>query len=99
MAEYPGVSWEVAQRLKTLKGIEEFVKGDGDKFNMMSNVLAIRKAYLSGDLQWNKGLVTYWSNGNKLAEPRPFMWNEFLELNRAHNGDKGFWVEGVSART
>ncbi|KAJ5640183.1 uncharacterized protein N7484_008045, partial [Penicillium longicatenatum] len=48
---------------------------------------------LNGNLHLT-GLVTYWSHGDQLCQPRPFNWEEFDAINDAHEGYVGFWVEG-----
>ncbi|KAJ5983909.1 hypothetical protein N7481_006008, partial [Penicillium waksmanii] len=42
------------------------------------------------------GLVTCWSKGVKLSEPRPFDWDEFEAINRKHDGHEAFWVERLA---
>lgn len=67
----------------------------GDERDQLSNIEALLEAYRSRKLQWT-GLVTYWSKGEQLCQPRPFNWDEFEAINRKHHGHKNFWVEGVS---
>ncbi|KAJ5548316.1 hypothetical protein N7513_005550 [Penicillium frequentans] len=59
------------------------------------NIRAILKAYREGNLDLN-GLITYWSHGDRLCQPRPFNWEEFDAINDAHEGHVGFWVEGYN---
>ncbi|KAJ5290890.1 hypothetical protein N7478_000141 [Penicillium angulare] len=49
----------------------------------------------SGRIQIN-GLVTYWSRGTQISQPRPFDWDECLAINNHHNGTTSFWVEGYN---
>ncbi|KAJ5221197.1 uncharacterized protein N7469_010084, partial [Penicillium citrinum] len=91
----PGLSEEVYHRIKTLRTIRRQIQ-NADKSEQLPNVKAILQAYLDEKLQWNPGLVTYWSRGVKLCEPRPFRWDEFEVINAAHGGHKSFWTEGIS---
>lgn len=83
------------RRLDSLKAIHAFLENDGDPFQLLSNCRAVIEAYRSGQLGWNPGLVTYWSNGKQLCQPRPFDWDEFEAINAKHNGHKDFWTEPV----
>lgn len=94
-SRYPaGLSWNVALRLNTLEGIREHLREGGDQYDQLANVEALIEAYRSGRLDWT-GLVTYWSKGVQLCQPRPFDWDEFEAINKKHNGSSAFWVEGV----
>jgi hypothetical protein len=95
MARFPGKSWEVVQRLDTLRDIGSSLRTNGDDYNQEINVNAIIRAYQSGDLDWNPGLITYWSKGKQICQPRPFDWDEFFRVNKEHDGHESFWVEGV----
>lgn len=88
------LSPEVYERIHTLRAIQKQIR-NVDKSEQLPNVLAILKAYIEGRLRWTSGLVTYWSKGVKLCEPRPFNWDEFEVINAAHGRDKSFWTEGV----
>jgi hypothetical protein len=96
MAKEPGLSWKAVQRVQDLEGTLEFLEEEGDDDKQISNVRSLLDAYRSRKLEWNVGLVTYWSYGEQLCQPRPFDWEEFREINRQHEGHQGFWVEGVS---
>ena len=93
--EPAGLTWPVVQRLNTLKGILEHILSENDQYEVVGNVTNIMAAYRSGKLSWNPGLVTYWSKGVQLCQPRPFRWDEFNLINAEHQGHKGFWVEAV----
>lgn len=67
-----------------------------DSYCQIPNIDALINAYETKSLSWNPGLVTYWSGGRKLCEPRPFDWDEFEAINKANAGFKSFWTEGVS---
>ncbi|KAJ5116222.1 hypothetical protein N7456_000570 [Penicillium angulare] len=97
--KYSGVSWDVIHRLESLSRIIAKLVEDGDKYEEMANVKALMVAYASQKLVWNNGLVTYWSRGVQLSQPRPFDWDEFEAINKKYNGDKGFWVEGIIGPT
>lgn len=93
--EPAGLSWPVVQRLQTLGGTLKWLQSEDDKYELVANVTNIMAAYRSGQLRWNPGLVTYWSKGVQLCQPRPFKWDEFDLINAEHAGHTGFWVEGV----
>lgn len=68
-----------------------------DRLEHLPNVKAILNAYRTRKLDWyGHDLVTYWSYGKQLCEPRPLHWAEFEALASKHEGTKSFWVEGVS---
>ncbi|KAJ6083744.1 hypothetical protein N7467_007879 [Penicillium canescens] len=91
-------SMAVIKRLATLMEIQEDLETKDDKTktktDQLPNVKALVKAYRSHELEWHEGLITYWSHGKKLCEPRPFDWDEFEAVNNKYEGHKGFWVEG-----
>jgi hypothetical protein len=89
-------SWDVIQRLDMLKTIQKHFEDKEDKYDQLPNVKAIIHAYRSKKLDWIPGLVTYWSHGTQLCEPRPHDWVECNALNDKYDGTKSFWVEGVS---
>lgn len=68
----------------------------GDKYEQLPNLKAILKAYREGTLKAWPGLVTYWSDGKQLCQPRPFDWAECEAINRANEGTKAFFTEPVS---
>ena len=93
-------SKDVIQRISVLRDIEKAIESKEfpDKNKQLPNVKALLKAYRSHELDWyGDDLVTYWSNGKRLCEPRPLNWAEFQALARKHEGWKSFWVEGVSS--
>ncbi|KAJ5153665.1 uncharacterized protein N7500_009104 [Penicillium coprophilum] len=94
-SEAPGLSWPVVQRLKSLREMLEWLSSKGDEYESAANVAGLIEAYESGKLKYNRGLVTYWSHGVQLCEPRPFRWDECDLISAEHDGQKGFWVEGV----
>ncbi|KAJ5221314.1 uncharacterized protein N7469_010201 [Penicillium citrinum] len=87
-----GLSREVCHRLTELSELERYLSTNEDKYQELSNVRALISAYKGGDLEWHEGLVTYWSHGKKLCEPRPLDWDEFEVINRKHKGHVGFWI-------
>ncbi|KAJ5974597.1 hypothetical protein N7481_011807, partial [Penicillium waksmanii] len=92
VGEQEGLSWKVIERITVLKDLEDCLQKE-DQYEQLSNVQAILNAYRSQTLDWT-GLVTYWSKGAQLCEPRPFDWDEFEAINQKHDGYKDFWVEG-----
>ncbi|KAJ5699182.1 hypothetical protein N7493_012090 [Penicillium malachiteum] len=97
LAKYPGKSLHVAYRLDMLHQCLEYIKTNPDEdaqYKQRKNVKALIKTYKSGSLEWNPRLVTYWSHGKQLCQPRPFDWDEFFYINKKHEGWEGFWVEG-----
>jgi hypothetical protein len=93
--EAEDLSWNVVQRLDDLENIRSWLEKGNDDDDQISNVHAIIQAYTVGDLDWNAGLVTYWSKGKQLCQPRPFKWEEVLAISEKHKGHIGFWVEGI----
>ncbi|KAJ5719686.1 hypothetical protein N7493_007264 [Penicillium malachiteum] len=94
----PTLSTKVKLRLFELKLIEEELVKQKDPYESLSNVRAIIKAYREHKLEWTPGKVTYWSHGRRITEePEVFDFEDFEVLNRAFEGYKGFWVEGVSS--
>ncbi|KAJ5787389.1 hypothetical protein N7457_002379 [Penicillium paradoxum] len=95
MANEPGLSWPVVQRLKTLHGILNWLEKEKDDYRMIDTVEAIIEQYRAGELSWTPGLVTYWYLGTRLCEPRPFHWDEFAFVHDRCKAHSGFWVEGL----
>lgn len=95
-SERGNYSLDVLERISNLKFIENDLQTRGDEFKQLVNVKALLQAYRSHTLDWIDGLVTYWSRGKQLCEPRPLYWAEFEAINREHKGYESFWVEGVS---
>lgn len=93
--EDSALSEAVVQRLESLDSLWESIFKAGDRFEQLVNIEAVMDAYRSGELQWN-GLVTYWSFGSQLCQPRPFNWDEFEAINERYEGSMSFWTEGVS---
>ncbi|KAJ5155282.1 hypothetical protein N7492_008085, partial [Penicillium capsulatum] len=87
-------SWEVIQRINSLKSLRANLK-NGDPNGEMINVKALLKAYRKGNLLWNSGLVTYWSKGRQLCQPRRFDWDEFEAIGDKYEYRKAMWVEGI----
>jgi hypothetical protein len=91
------LSPEVIDRLHYLELMKKDLERGTDENKQIPNIKAILKAYRTLQLDWNSGLVTYWSNGVQICQPRPFDWDEFEAINLVYNGKEGFWTEGVSA--
>ncbi|KAJ6161608.1 hypothetical protein N7485_009838 [Penicillium canescens] len=98
MDVYPKLSWPVVQRLEVLAKILEWLgkEDETDEYQQVDNVKAIIRAYKDKTLDWNPDLVTYWSKGAQLCQPRPFKMDEFMHINVKHKGHTGFWVEGFN---
>ncbi|KAJ5735008.1 uncharacterized protein N7483_000133 [Penicillium malachiteum] len=64
------------------------------KARQQENIKAVLQAYLSGQLQWMEGYVTYWSKGKQLCQPRLFDWDEFEAVYDKFDGNNSFWTEG-----
>lgn len=94
-SEPDGLSWEVVQRLDSLKKIQASFDELGDDNGNTPNVAAIMAAYRSGDLVWDTNSVTYWANGKLMASAKKMDMDEFLAFSKEH-GPHGVWVEGVS---
>lgn len=97
VCEPPGLAFEVIQRLDCLKRIERDHERVGNRYEQLPNVTGLIDAYRSGQLEWSsEGRVTFWSKGRQVSGPRWFEWDEFEKVARENDGQKGFWVEGVS---
>ncbi|KAJ5107480.1 hypothetical protein N7456_004155 [Penicillium angulare] len=97
MKHSPGLTYDSVRRLETLCMIHDWMtrKSESETGELLETVRCLITAYQRKDLEWTPGLVTYWSNGKQLCQPRPFDWKEFAWLNAKHEGWKGFWVEGL----
>ena len=99
-AAFPLLSLDVIKRLDDLKLMEADLRAGGnDPCGFGPNIAALINAYRTRQLDWHPGLVTYWSNGIQICQPRPFHYQECLQVNQLYNGHTGFWVEGVSAQS
>lgn len=94
-SEPSGLSWEVVQRLDSLKKVKQSFDELGQDNGNTSNVLAIMDAYRSRRLVWDENKVTYWVHGKMVAGPKKMDMEEFLTLSQ-ELGPHGVWVEGVS---
>ena len=95
---FPGseeLSWDTIQRVHQLEAMKAELAGTGDEYEQLPNIEAIFEAYKSGTLDWNTGLITYWSNGVQICQPRRFDWDELAAINSHYEGHKGFWTEGI----
>lgn len=97
-SEPDGLSWEVVQRLDSLKRVQKSFDELGNDSGNIPNVKAIMAAYRSGDLVWDANSVTYWAHGKLIGGPRKNDVDEFLAFSKEH-GPHGVWVEGVSSNT
>lgn len=94
-SEPDGLSWEVVQRLDSLKKIQASFDELGNDNGNTPNVKAIMAAYRSGDLVWDANSVTYWAHGKLMASAKQMDMDEFLAFSKKY-GPHGVWVEGVS---
>lgn len=95
---FPGseeLSWDTIQRVHQLEAMETELASAGDEYDRLPNIEAILEAYKSGKLDWYTGLVTYWSKGSRICQPRPFDWDEFEAISSHYEDHKGLWTEGV----
>jgi hypothetical protein len=94
--EDESLDWKVVTRLTTLEVIQKSIEEKGeDPWRQLVNVKSLIKSYRSGDLIWNDGLVTYWSDGECICDgPMKFDWDDVDRYNDKCEG-KSFWVEGV----
>ncbi|KAJ5214883.1 hypothetical protein N7468_010562 [Penicillium chermesinum] len=92
-SERDDLSLPVLRRIQDLRRLGEALEEGGDT-DKLPNVRAILTAYRTKNLAWTD-LVTYWSKGQQLSQPRPFDWDEFEAINAKHQGHKSFWVEGI----
>lgn len=86
----------VIQRIETLKEIDKWLEEGGDKSKLRGNVKAVIDAYKAKKLKWTPGLVTYWSKGVQVSEPRPWDIEENATIAMHFGGNEDFWVEEVS---
>lgn len=85
----------VVKRLAVLEEIWDRLNARNDPFEQLSNIENVMDAYRRNKLRFT-GLVTYWTRGKQLCQPRPFNWDEFEAINHRFQGCRSFWVEGVS---
>ncbi|KAJ5494435.1 hypothetical protein N7463_010522 [Penicillium fimorum] len=76
----------------TFPGSEEL---SWETIRRLPNIEALLTACKSGELEWHTGLVTYWSRGVQICQPRRFDRDEFEAINLHLHGGKGFWTEGL----
>ncbi|KAF4766475.1 hypothetical protein N7455_005476 [Penicillium solitum] len=93
-SEPDGLSWEVVQRLDSLKKIQASFDELGNDNGNTPNVKAIMAAYRSGDLVWDANSVTYWAHGKLMASAKQMDMDEFLAFSKKY-GPHGVWVEGM----
>lgn len=98
MAIYPNCQWMAVKRIEELIEIEKWLREDpaNDIFEQLANVVAVRKAYIDGVLDYHEGYITYWADGRQLSEYRVFIPSEMWSLYYSHGKAASFWVEGVS---
>lgn len=84
-----------AARVANLEALWVLLRDQGDPDEQLVNIENILLAYRDGSLRWT-GLVTYWSRGKRICNPRIWAWDEFEAINQHFEGSKSFWTEGVS---
>lgn len=62
-SEVPGLSLNVAKRIKQLNRIGMWLEGNKDEYNLLPTIKAINKAYRKKELVWNLGLVLEYKLG------------------------------------
>ncbi|KAJ5608776.1 hypothetical protein N7528_009343 [Penicillium herquei] len=75
---------------------EEMIAARTRKERQQENIKAVLLAYMSGQLQWMDGYVTYWSKGKQLCQLRLFDWDEFEAIYDRFDGNSSFWTEGIT---
>jgi hypothetical protein len=95
MTKHPGLSYPVIKRIDQLEFIAKSLEEKGDPLEVLPNVMAIRDAYRTKELDLYEGLVTNWSRGKRLSEPRPPNDDELIAISVWAKGEKGFGVEEV----
>lgn len=100
MGNYPGLSWNVVNRIIQLEGVAKHLEGRHhagrkSEYERFQTVLAIKQAYQEGDLDLHEGHVTYWSGARRLCEPRPYEYAEMMAIHGRHGKEGVFWVEEV----
>jgi hypothetical protein len=97
IAKEPGL-FQVVRRIAQLEDIAKSLEKDGDRHKVLPNVMAIRDAYRTRQLDIHEGLVTYWFQGEMLCEPRPRDNDEFLAVSQhftKQSRGKEFWEEDI----
>lgn len=94
MERYPGLDWEVVQRLRDLKETKTELVKLGDHASV-KNVEAVIEAYTSKSLKWHPHLVTYWLKGKQMCHPRPFDFDELDLIYKGLGDIQGLWTESV----
>ncbi|CAG8362777.1 unnamed protein product [Penicillium salamii] len=95
------LSFAVIKRLHGLEAMKADLEGARDASNpshalkQLTNINALLEAYRSKELDWNDGLVTDWSNGVQICQPRNFDWDEFEVINSEYRDEGVFWTEGL----
>ncbi|KAJ5291945.1 hypothetical protein N7478_001196 [Penicillium angulare] len=96
--EPAGLSWEIVQRLDSLKFLEESCKQDTEgKYPCNEvNIKAIMAAYRKGSIEWyNDAKVTIWFRGGQfVGGPTEFDETTVARLYEQFGGEHGLWVEG-----
>ncbi|KAJ5152026.1 hypothetical protein N7492_010321 [Penicillium capsulatum] len=93
-SEPAGLSWEVVQRLDSLKFIERRLLEKGEGEAELPNIRAIMKAYRTRQLEWT-GEITYWSNGRMVGGRADWDPDDCLAVANREGSGRGFWLEGV----
>jgi hypothetical protein len=88
MHEIPdeGLSFELRERLAYLKRTKLFLQKQDPEHTEIVNIVAVEREYKSGDLKFNKDLVTYWVGGVQITEPAPYDDNVYQQLSEKYPG-------------
>lgn len=93
-SEPAGLSWEVVQRLDSLKFIERRLLEKGEGEDEIPNIRAIMEAYRTHKLEWT-GEITYWSRGRRVGGRADWDPDDCLAVADREDSGNGFWLEGV----
>ncbi|KAJ5618635.1 hypothetical protein N7528_006746 [Penicillium herquei] len=100
MTSEPGLSFDVARRLDSLKHMRDHYEGktSEEDVNSYINIKALIKAYRSGEIDWYNGeKFTIWAKGKLLRGPIDFKSANLGALYKEYEETDGLWVEGFGS--
>ncbi|KAJ6023836.1 hypothetical protein N7540_004633 [Penicillium herquei] len=100
MASEPGLSFDVARRLDSLKHMRDHYEGktSEEDINSSINIKALIKAYRSGKIDWYNGeKFTIWAKGKLLRGPIEFSSANLGALYKEYEDTDGLWTEGYGS--
>lgn len=96
LRKWPGLTLATAKRVEGLESLVAHIEKRRDPGRILLNLMTIKEAYKAKEMEYEPGLVTYWSRGVQVGGPAQFSLEDFLKHCRENGGGgKAFWVEGV----